>query len=100
MNISDYLLIDDLVKFNRWIKSNPDLSEKYHIVITSNAKTHTNSISKGFECNIYSSLVKNKYKEDVPTTLTLKGNDVNIEFKKGSLRSELRNLSLKSLLVD
>ena len=93
-----YLIIDDLVRFNRWIKSNPDLSDKYHIVITSNPKTHTNAISKGIECNVYSSLVKNKYKEDIPTTLILKGVDINIKFETGNLRSELRNLTLESLI--
>ena len=93
-----YLIIDDLVKFNRWIKSNPDLSDKYHIVITSNPKTHTNAISNGIECNVYSSLVKNKYKEDIPTTLILKGVDINIKFETGNLRSELRNLTLESLI--
>jgi len=91
-----YIANDDVREFNKWLASKPNLSDKYHIVITSKANILSNSLSEGYECNLYKGGIRLKY-DKKSTKFILKNDNIDISFEKGCLKQEVRNITLNKL---
>ena len=92
-----YITNDDVRKFNKWIKSKPDLFDRYHIVVTSKPKIALNAMSAGIDCNLYKAGLRFKYVKE-PTRINIKGDSVDLSFEHGTLKQEIRNITLKNLI--
>ena len=92
-----YTANDDVRKFNKWIKSKPDLFDRYHIVVTSKPQIALNAMTAGIDCNLYKAGLRFKYDKE-PTRIRIKGDSVDLSFEKGTLKQEIRNIALKNLL--
>lgn len=93
-----YIANDDVRKFNKWIKAKPDLFDKYHIVVTSKPQIALNTMAEGIDCNLYKVGFRFKYDIDKTTRISIKSDSVDLSFEKGTLKQEIRNITLNKLL--
>lgn len=93
-----YIANDDVRKFNKWIKSKPDLFDRYHIVVTSKPQVALNTMAEGIDCNLYRAGLRFKYDRDKQTRISIKGDSVDFSFEQGTLKQEIRNIALNNLL--
>lgn len=87
-----------VTSYNKLIPSLKEIKDKYIVVITDKDQVYTNSSTKGFECNIYKSGIRNKYDKSKPTRISIVGECIEIKADLSSLRSEIRGTTLDSLL--
>jgi hypothetical protein len=86
-----------VTKYNKILPTLKNL-DKYIVIVTNKDQVYTNSSTKGFECNIYKSGIRNKYDTSKKTSITITGDGVQFKAELNSLRAELRGTTLDSIL--
>lgn len=102
----NYVISNHINNYKKWAKS-VDLDSKYHIVITSKPNLIVTTMTLGIEINNYNVTVfrgrgywkRNTDGTKKPMSFKIKGDTIDIKFNQGQLRSDLRDLALKSLLA-
>jgi len=97
-NDYNFIIGEDVRQFNKWIKEEPNLFDKYHVILTSKNQIPTNASLKGIDCKIYKATIFNKYNKEKETKFTIKGDNINISFGKDGLRQEIRSLTLAQII--
>lgn len=95
---AEYIIIGGCLSLHDFNKKLPSLRDKFVIVLTDKPQVLANTIKASIPFRQFNCAILNKYSSVKKTQIHLKGEGLDIKTEIGSLKSKVRDLTLKNVL--